>query len=164
MLHTRDFQGPGTRGQCARGPHQDRHPAAYPDRSAEHLVGEEPTEHGRARRVTPKQARRSGIRSFRCDRAVFAPRCLTAIRVAALVSLRAEHVNLSELSVTQNPRALATRIGKNIDTFFAPGFDEAETAMRVWLTPLDEVEFYIRSRARPRRRIVGKINWRNVRQ
>ena len=76
------------------------------------------------------------------DKAVFALLCLTGIRVAALVSLRIKHVNLSEQSVTQNPREVATKFGKSIDTFFARGFDEAETALKVWLTHLDEVEFY----------------------
>ncbi|MCP3972372.1 MAG: tyrosine-type recombinase/integrase [Rhodobacteraceae bacterium] len=76
------------------------------------------------------------------DRAVFALLCLTGIRVAALVSLRIKHVDLAEKSVTQNPREVATKLGKSIDTFFAKGFDEAEAALGTWIAHLDEVELY----------------------
>jgi integrase len=74
------------------------------------------------------------------DRAVFALLCLTGIRVAALTSLRVKHVNLADKSVTQNPREVATKFGKHIDTFFAKGFPEA--ALAQWLDHLDNVELY----------------------
>lgn len=76
------------------------------------------------------------------DKAVFALLCLTGIRVAALVSLRTKHINLIEKSVTQNPREVATKFGKSIDTFFAQGFEGAEAALTAWITYLDEVELY----------------------
>lgn len=76
------------------------------------------------------------------DKAVFALLCLTGIRVGALISLRIRHVNLDEKSVTQNPREVATKFGKRIDTFFAKGFPEAEAALRAWITYLDEVALY----------------------
>lgn len=62
--------------------------------------------------------------------------------MAALVSLRVKHVDLIEKSVTQNPREVATKFGKSIDTFFAKGFDEAETVLATWITHLDEVALY----------------------
>jgi site-specific recombinase XerD len=59
--------------------------------------------------TTPQQKR---------DKAVFALLCLTGVRVAALVSLKTKHIDLTEQSVTQNPREVATKFGKVIDTFF----------------------------------------------
>jgi integrase len=76
------------------------------------------------------------------DKAVFALLCLTGVRVAALVSLRVKHVDLKEKSVTQNPREVATKFGKSIDSFFAKGFEEAKQALAIWLKHLDEVELY----------------------
>lgn len=76
------------------------------------------------------------------DKAVFALLCLTGIRVAALVSLRIKHVDLVEKSVTQNPREVATKFGKSIDTFFAKGFEDAESVLAKWLTYLDEAALY----------------------
>lgn len=76
------------------------------------------------------------------DKAIFALLCLTGIRVAALISLRIKHVDLTEKSVTQNPREVATKFGKPIDTFFAKGFEEAEDALTKWITYLDDVAFY----------------------
>ncbi|WVX48920.1 Tyrosine recombinase XerC [Roseobacter fucihabitans] len=83
--------------------------------------------------ATPQQKR---------DKAVFALLCLTGVRVAALVSLKIKHINLREQSVTQNPREVATKFGKVIDTFFAKGFDDAETALADWMTYCDEVALY----------------------
>lgn len=76
------------------------------------------------------------------NKAVFALLCLTGIRVAALVSLRIKHVDLAEKSVTQNPREVATKFGKCIDTFFAQGFPDAEEALAAWMAHLDEVALY----------------------
>ena len=83
--------------------------------------------------ISPRQLR---------DRAVFALLCLTGIRVAALTSLRIKHIDLAEKSVTQNPREVATKFGKRIDTFFEQGFPEAEKALANWLTYLDDAELY----------------------
>lgn len=76
------------------------------------------------------------------DKAVFALLCLTGIRVAALTSLRLKHVDLAEKSVTQNPREVATKFGKSIDTFFAKGFAEAEAALADWIAYLEDVALY----------------------
>lgn len=76
------------------------------------------------------------------DKAVFALLCLTGIRVAALVSLRVKHVDLIEKSVIQNPREVATKFGKPIDTFFAQGFEDAEDVLAAWIKHLDVVELY----------------------
>lgn len=76
------------------------------------------------------------------DKAVFALLCLTGIRVGALISLRIRHVDLNEKSVTQNPREVATKFGKRIDTFFAKGFPEAESALRAWITHLEDEALY----------------------
>lgn len=76
------------------------------------------------------------------DKAVFALLCLTGIRVAALSSLRLKHVDLAEKSVTQNPREVATKFGKSIDTFFAKGFKDAEIALAAWITYLEDVALY----------------------
>ncbi|WP_300535485.1 site-specific integrase [uncultured Mameliella sp.] len=76
------------------------------------------------------------------DKAVFALLCLTGVRVGALISLRLKHVDLEEKSVTQNPREVATKFGKSIDTFFARGFPEAEAALRAWIMYLDDKALY----------------------
>ena len=76
------------------------------------------------------------------DKAVFALLCLTGIRGGALISLKIKHINLREKSVTQNPREVATKFGKSIDTFFAKGFAEAETALADWMTWLDDVALF----------------------
>ncbi len=76
------------------------------------------------------------------DKAIFALLCLTGIRVGALISLKINHVDLVEKSVTQNPREVATKFGKSIDTFFAKGFEEAEKALADWIAYLDEKALY----------------------
>ncbi|WP_108819909.1 tyrosine-type recombinase/integrase [Pseudovibrio sp. Alg231-02] len=72
------------------------------------------------------------------DKAVFALLCLTGIRVAALISLRVKHVDLVERSITQNPREVATKFGKSIDTFFMKNFEEAESVLAQWIRHLDQ--------------------------
>ncbi len=76
------------------------------------------------------------------DRAVFALLCLTGVRVGALITLRVKHINLDEKSVTQNPREVATKFGKSIDTFFAQSFPEAESALAAWMTYLEDEALY----------------------
>ena len=83
--------------------------------------------------ATPRQMR---------DKAIFALLCLTGIRVEALTSLKIKHLDLDEKSVTQNPREVATKFGKRIDTFFAKDFAEAEAPLLDWTTYLDEVVLY----------------------
>ncbi len=76
------------------------------------------------------------------DKAIFALLCLTGIRGGALITLKVKHVDLDDKSVTQNPREVATKRGKSIDTFFAKGFKAAEEVLRKWMTHLDEVALY----------------------
>lgn len=76
------------------------------------------------------------------DKAVFSLLCLTGIRGGALTSLRIKHIDLAEKSVNQNPREVATKFGKQIDTFFAQGFPEAEETLAKWLRYLDEDLFF----------------------
>lgn len=76
------------------------------------------------------------------DKALFGLLCLTGIRISALISLRLKHVDLDDKSVTQNPREVATKFGKSLHTFFAKGFPEAESALHVWITHLEDVALY----------------------
>ncbi|SIT08073.1 Site-specific recombinase XerD [Roseivivax lentus] len=76
------------------------------------------------------------------DKAVFALLCLTGIRVGALISLCIRHVDLDEKSVTQNPREVATKFGKRIDTFFAKGLPEAKAVLRNWIAYLEDEALY----------------------
>lgn len=76
------------------------------------------------------------------DKAVFALLCLTGIRVGALISLRLKHVDLQDKSVTQNPREVATKFGRSIDTFFAKGIPGAEIALSAWIAHLEDEALY----------------------
>jgi len=76
------------------------------------------------------------------DKAIYALLCLTGIRVGALISLKIRHVDLIEKSVTQNPREVATKFGRPIDTFFAKGFEDAEAALNDWISYLDQNALY----------------------
>lgn len=82
---------------------------------------------------TPRQMR---------DKAIFSLLSLTGIRVAALTSLKIKHVDLAEKSITQNPREVATKFGRQIDTFFAKDFGEAEIALSEWIAYLEETALY----------------------
>ena len=76
------------------------------------------------------------------DKAIFALLCLTGIRVGALISLNVGHIDMTEKSVTQNPREVATKFGKSIDTFFTKDFGEAGVALEDWINYLDEKALY----------------------
>jgi integrase len=76
------------------------------------------------------------------DKAIFALLCLTGVRVGALISLKIRHIDLTEKSVTQNPRDVNTKFGKSIDTFFAKGLGDAEIALDHWIRYLDEQALY----------------------
>ena len=91
----------------------------------------------RALSVMPDETRRQ-MR----DKAIFALLCLTGIRIEALTSLKIKHLDLDEKSVTRNPREVATKFGKRIDTFFAKDLAEAEAPLHDWMTYLDEVALY----------------------
>ena len=100
--------------------------AAPSVRQAKHALNAMPED-------TPRQMR---------DKAIFSILCLTGIRVAALTSLKVKHVDLIDKSVNQNPREVATKFGRQIDTFFGKDFEEAEAALANWMTYLEEVELY----------------------
>lgn len=76
------------------------------------------------------------------DKALFALLCLTGIRVGAVITLRVKHVDLEDKSVRQNPREVATKFGKNLESFFHQGFPEAKDLLARWITYLDETAFY----------------------
>ncbi len=76
------------------------------------------------------------------DKALMSLLCLCGPRVGAIATLRIKHVDLDEKCVMQNPREVATKFGKPIDSFFHKGFPEAETVLAKWITYLDEVALY----------------------
>ena len=78
----------------------------------------------------------------RRNKAIVSLLCLTGIRVGALISLRVKHIDLSEKSVTQNPREVATKFGKPIDTFLARDFEEAERTLSEWVAYLNETALF----------------------
>jgi integrase len=76
------------------------------------------------------------------DKAVFALLCLTGIRAGALISLRVKHVDVQALAIDQNPREVATKFGKSIDTFFFKSFSEAKDVLQAWTTYLENEALY----------------------
>lgn len=76
------------------------------------------------------------------DKALVSVLCLCGPRVAAVASLRIKHIDLEEKEVRQNPREVATKFGKPINSFFHKGFPEAEAVLAKWITYLDEVALY----------------------
>ena len=74
----------------------------------------------------------------RRDRALIALTAITGIRDGALISLRVKHVDLVRLRVLQNPREVATKASKRIDTFFFPVSDTCEQIVLEWLRHLRE--------------------------
>ena len=83
-----------------------------------------------------RMAARSDIE--RRDRALIAFTAITGVRDGALISLRVKHVDPSRLRVIQNPREVATKASKRIDTFFFPVSDTCEKIVLVWLRHLRE--------------------------
>ena len=93
----------------------------------------------RALAMMPDELRRRDLR----DKAIFSLLCLTGIRVQVHLSRSGSSMwTLNDKSITQNPREVATKRGKSIDTFFAKGFPEAEDVLAKWLTHLDDVALY----------------------
>lgn len=72
------------------------------------------------------------------DKALFALLCLTGARAGAAITLRTKHGDFEDTSVRQNPREVATKFGKSIESFFHKGFPEAEEILAHWITYLDE--------------------------
>jgi len=73
------------------------------------------------------------------DRALIAFTAITGVRDGALVSLRLKHVDPATAHVMQNPREVATKASKRIDTYFFPVSDQCEDIARKWLQYLREV-------------------------
>ncbi len=75
----------------------------------------------------------------RRDRALVAFTAITGIRDGALISLRVKHVDPVRLRVIQNPKEVATKASKRINTFFFPVSDTCEQIVLEWLSHLREV-------------------------
>jgi len=74
----------------------------------------------------------------RRDRALIAFTAITGVRDGALISLRVKHVDLARLRVIQDPKEVATKASKRIDTFFFPVSDTCEMIVIEWLRHLRE--------------------------
>ena len=70
------------------------------------------------------------------NRAVIAFTAITGVRDGALVTLRMKHVDTARHHVMQNPREVATKASKRIDTFFFPVSDLCEGIVYDWLRHL----------------------------
>jgi integrase len=88
------------------------------------------------------QAMPEGDKFERRDKALFAFFMLTGARDGAVASLRLKHVNLFDGHVFQNPRDVATKNGKLIDTWFFPVDPLYRECLARWITYLREVELF----------------------
>ena len=76
------------------------------------------------------------------DRALVALIALTGIRDGAVVTLRVKHIDCARKLLVQDPREVATKFSKRIDTFFFPIGDVFEKIVMDWVTHLrDELGF-----------------------
>jgi integrase len=75
----------------------------------------------------------------RRDRAFIAFTAISGVRDGALISLRVKHVDPVRLRVIQNPKEVATKASKRIDTFFFPVSDICEQIVLEWLRHIREV-------------------------
>lgn len=64
------------------------------------------------------------------------------MRDSAIASLRLKHVNLEDLLVIQDPREVATKFAKRIETFFFPVGEDLERIVIDWVRYLREVKLY----------------------
>lgn len=78
----------------------------------------------------------------RRDKALFAFFMLTGARDGAVASLRLKHVNLFDGHVFQDPREVATKNSKLIDTWFFPVDPLYLECLERWITYLREVELF----------------------
>jgi integrase len=76
------------------------------------------------------------------DRAVMALLLLTGMRDAALVSLKIKHLSLERNYVFQDPRQVATKFSKPIETFFFPVGDDVVAMVRDWVTYLTKDKLF----------------------
>jgi integrase len=72
----------------------------------------------------------------RRNRAMIAFTWLTGVRDGALVSLKLKHVDLAERRVNQDPREVATKNSKHIQTFFFPVGGTAQQIVEEWISEL----------------------------
>lgn len=72
----------------------------------------------------------------RRDRAVLALLLLTGMRDAALVSVKLKHIAVERNHVFQDPRQVATKFSKPIETFFYPVGDDVAAIIRDWVKEL----------------------------
>ncbi|GAB5447418.1 MAG: hypothetical protein Gyms2KO_22910 [Gymnodinialimonas sp.] len=88
------------------------------------------------------QAMPEGDQYERRDKALFAFFMLTGARDGAVASLLLKHVNLFDGHVFQDPRDVATKNGKLIDTWFFPVDPLYRECLERWITYLREVELF----------------------
>lgn len=72
----------------------------------------------------------------RRDRALIAFTILTGMRDGAIVTLRLKHLDLAQRRVRQDPREVATKASKWIDTFFFRVGDGIEAVVVEWIEEL----------------------------
>lgn len=78
----------------------------------------------------------------RRDRAIFALLMLTAMRDAALVSLKLKHIAIGRSHVFQDPNEVRTKSSKAINTFFYPVGDGVAEIVADWVTYLTAEKLY----------------------
>lgn len=84
----------------------------------------------------------SGSAIEKRDRALIAFTAITGIRDGALVSLRVKHFDANRMLILQNPKEVATKFSKRIDTFLFPLNEQFESIALEWLRFLrDELLF-----------------------
>lgn len=76
----------------------------------------------------------------RRDRALIALTALTGARDGALRTLRLRHLNLTERRLYQDPREVATKFAKQINTTFFPIGGRADEIVRGWAAYLSDVQ------------------------
>ena len=78
----------------------------------------------------------------RRDRAVMALLFLTGMRDAALVSLKIKHISVERNHVFQDPRQVATKFSKPIESFFFPVGDDIAAIVRGWVNELTKDKLF----------------------
>lgn len=78
----------------------------------------------------------------RRDKALFAFFMLTGARVGAASTLLLKHVNLFDGNIYQDPREVATKNAKPIDTWFFPVDPSYRDCLEQWVTYIQENEFF----------------------
>ncbi|MGH6926057.1 MAG: tyrosine-type recombinase/integrase [Propylenella sp.] len=101
------------------------------------------------RRVPTLEQIATAIRSMpteteveRRNRALVTFIIVTGMRDRAVASLRVKHINLEDRLVIQDPREVATKFSKRIDTFFFPVGNELEQIVIEWVRYLREVRLF----------------------